>query len=265
VPPNSTRILKQWGLLEHMDSLSDRPVGFVFRSYRDGKFLSSVDLAACSEGRYDHPYLHTHRADYHDVLVEEVRRLGGKVQLNSEVIGIDFAKPAIHIKGLPDITPDLIIGADGVKSVSREHLLERADPPRTSGDMAYRCIVRTEKIKHNPGLEELLQSHNLHYWIGPEQHVVCYRLRAGNLFNIVIACTDDLPETANMAAADIQELRDRVNGWDPKLKALIDLAEDGGKGRLMRVDEMETWTHPLGKFALLGDACHATLPYLYVI
>lgn len=244
--------------------MSDRPEGFVFRSYRDGKVLSSVDLPTCSEGRYDHPYLHTHRADYHEVLVDEVRRLGGKVQLNSEVTGIDFAKPTIHIKGLPDVAPDLIIGADGVKSISRESLLQHADPPSASGDMAYRCIIRAEKVKQKHGLEELLQSHDLHYWIGPGQHVVCYRLRAGNMFNIVIACTDDLPETINMATASIQELRDRVNGWDPKLQSLIDLAEDGGKGRLMRVDEMETWIHPLGKFALLGDACHATLPYLYV-
>ena len=26
--------------------------------------------------------------------------------------------------------------------------------------------------------------------------------------------------------------------------------------------EMDSWVHPAGKFVLLGDACHATLPYL---
>ncbi|KAF2095114.1 FAD/NAD(P)-binding domain-containing protein [Rhizodiscina lignyota] len=262
IPPNSTRILKQWGILENVESLSDRPEEFIFRSYRDGKVLSSVNLPALSEGKYGQPYLHIHRADYHEVLVQELYCLGGKVQLNSEVTGIDFNEPAIHIKGLPDVFPDIIIGADGLKSKCRDSLLGRSNPPVISGDMAYRCIIKAEKMKQNPILADLVQSHDLHYWIGPGQHIVCYKLRAGDLFNIVIACTDTLPETTDMSPADINELRARVTGWDPKLQALLELAEQGGVGRLMRVDEMETWIHSSGKFALLGDACHSTLPYI---
>jgi salicylate hydroxylase len=256
--------LKRWGLLESVESLSDRPEKFAFRSYRDGKTLASVDLRLCSDDKYDHPYLHIHRADYHQVLVEEVRRLGGVVQLNSEVIGIDFAKPAIHIKGLPDIFPDFIIGADGLKSICRTFLLGHSDPPLFSGDMAYRCTIRADKMKESSGLEDILRSSDIHYWIGPQQHIVCYKLREGDLFNIVIACTSNLSESTNIASVGVQELLDRVEGWDPKLFTLLSMAEGGSKGHLMYVEEMETWIQPSGKFILLGDACHATLPYLYV-
>jgi salicylate hydroxylase len=188
--------------------------------------------------------------------------LGGKVQLNSKVTGIDFEKPAIHIKGLPDIIPDLILAADGVKSVSREAFIGRPDPPYASGDMAYRCVITGERVTDHPDLAEMLQSRDLHYWIGPGQHIVCYKLRAGDLFNIVIATTDTLHETVHMAPATAEELRERVKGWDPNLQLLIGMAEDGSKGRLMRVNDMESWVHPSGKFAMIGDACHATLPYL---
>ncbi len=262
VPPNTTRILKRWGVLEQLIKVSDRPKESVLRSYRDGRILSSLDLQKCSEELYDHPYLHVHRADYHTVLAEEFRRLGGSIATNSEVTSVNFNDSTVQIKGGPDIKADLIIGADGVKSISRELLLGRADPPRFSGDMAYRLVIREKDIRKHPNLVDLVNSGRINNWIGPDQHVMGYKLRDGDLFNVVIACTDTLPETTNMALAGAQELRDRVMGWDPDLEALVALAYEGSKGRLMRVDEMESWVHPLGRFVLLGDSCHATLPYL---
>lgn len=245
-----------------MQALSDQPGHFHFRSYRDGAILRSVNLADSSEGLYNHPYLHVHRADYHEVLVREFRRLGGNVQLNSEVIGIDMVTPTIHIKGQPDVLPDLIVAADGVKSFARQALLGRVDSPCPSGDMSLRCVITGEAMAGHPDLGDMLDSHDLHYWIGPEQHVVGYKLRGGDLFNIVIATTDTLPDTVDMSPTQAGELLERVKGWDPKLQALVGLAEKGSKGRLMRVNEMESWIHPSSKFVLLGDACHATMPYL---
>ncbi|KIX10233.1 uncharacterized protein Z518_01314 [Rhinocladiella mackenziei CBS 650.93] len=262
VPPNTTRILHRWSILDNLTSLSDRPRNSILRSYRDGNILSSLDLRKCSETLYGHPYLHVHRADYHNVLIEEFRRLGGSVKTNSEVIGIDFVKPMIQIRGQHDVYADLVIGADGVKSTTRELFLGHSDPPRFSGDMAYRCVVREEDIRQHPHLVGFLESTSINCWVGPGQHVMMYKMREGDLLNIVIACTDILPESTNMASADVQELSDAVKGWDSNLAELVALASRGTKGRLMRVDEMESWIHPSGKFALLGDACHATIPYL---
>ena len=262
MPPNATRILNRWGVLNSLISLSDKPRESVLRSYRDGKILSSIDLQKCSESSYGYPYLHAHRADYHNVLIEEIHRLGGTVATDSEVIGIDFDNSTIQIKGRPDVKADLIIGADGVKSITRELLLGHSDPPHLSGDMAYRCVVREEDIRKHGHLTALLESSRINCWIGPGQHVMAYRMRSGNLLNIVIARTDNLPDGTNMASADVQELRAAVRGWDPMLEGVVHLAAGGTKGRLMKVDELENWVHPSGKFALLGDSCHATLPYL---
>jgi len=42
------------------------------------------------------------------------------------------------------------------------------------------------------------------------------------------------------------------------------LVEETSKWRLQNSEEMDIWCAREGTFALLGDACHATLPYLYV-
>ncbi len=215
-----------------------------------------------AEQRYGNPYLHVHRADYHKILVKEAERLGVIIDLASSVTGIDFEKGTVHRSNKPDFQADLILGADGLKSVCRETLLGRPDPPRLTGDLAYRIVIKAKDMLARPELRCLIERPAINYWMGPNGHVVCYLLQGGGLYNIVLICPDNLPEMTNTAKADLQEMRDFFRNWDPRLKALLELVQESTKWRLLDSVEMERWSHPSGKFALLGDACHATLPYL---
>lgn len=262
IPPNSSRILKHYGLLNKIESVSVRPRDFIIRSYRDGTILSKQNMVPYAELRYGVPYLHIHRADYHRILVAESERLGVKLQLGSTVSKIDFETATIKIRDRPDFHADLILGADGLKSICRESLLGHVDPPHLTGDLAYRIVIKAEDMKKHPDLRELAEKPAINYWMGPNGHVVCYLLQGGGLYNIVLICPDNLPEMINTVKADLQEMRDFFAGWDPKLKTLLGLVQETTKWRLLNSEEMESWSHPSGKFALLGDACHATLPYL---
>ena len=135
------------GVLPKIESLSVRPHDFVLRSYKDGQVLSTQNTLPYTLNRYSAPYLHIHRADYHHVLVDEARGLGVNIKLNSHVTGVDFSKPAVKFgDGQEDFEADLVIGADGLKSVTRETLLARKDPPRLTGDLAYRIIVKASDL-----------------------------------------------------------------------------------------------------------------------
>ncbi|CAF9926534.1 MAG: hypothetical protein ALECFALPRED_003465 [Alectoria fallacina] len=262
IPPNSSRILKSYGLLDKIEVVSVRPSDFIIRSYRDGAILSKQNMVPYAEKRYGVPYLHIHRADYHRILVAEAERLGVKLQLGSTVTKIDFDTASVQIRDKPDFHADLILGADGLKSICRESLLGHVDPPRLTGDLAYRIVIKAEDMKMHPNLRELAEKPAINYWMGPYGHVVCYLLQGGGLYNIVLICPDNLPEMMNTIKADLQEMREFFAGWDPKLKMLLGLVQETTKWRLLNSEEMESWSHPSGKFALLGDACHATLPYL---
>ncbi|KAL6244664.1 hypothetical protein RBB50_008192 [Rhinocladiella similis] len=263
IPPNTTKILASWGILPAIENVSVRPNNVVMRSYRDGKILSSQPLIPLCEDVYGYPYLHIHRADYHKILVDEARRLGVDIQLDSCVTGVDFEQPAVHIKNRSQpFACDLVIGADGLKSACREALLGRSDPPYLTGDLAYRITVPAEAMKAHPLLADLVAVPNINMWLGPDSHVVCYLLKGGNLYNIVIASPDNLPEFVSQQKADLEEMHALFRDWDPKLRALLDLCKGTAKWRLQNSREMRTWSHPSGRFTLLGDACHATLPYL---
>ena len=239
-----------------------RPSDFILRSYHDGRVLSKQNMVPYAIERYGVPYLHIHRADYHRILVEEAKRLGVHLRLGCSVTGIDFQEPLIHLKENPDFRADLILGADGLKSICREALLGKADPPQLTGDLAYRIIVKAEDMRKNPLLRDLAEKPAINYWMGPNAHAVCYLLQGGGLYNIVLICPDNLPDLVNTAKADLQEMREFFQKWDPKLQALLGLVQETSKWRLQNSEEMENWSHHSGKFALLGDACHATLPYL---
>ncbi|KAI9815138.1 MAG: hypothetical protein M1827_002981 [Pycnora praestabilis] len=262
IPPNSSRILKRWGLLEKIESYSVRPRDFILRSYRDGKVLSKQNMVPFAEEVYGVPYLHIHRADYHKTLVEAAEEAGVVMRLGSTVTKIDFEKPSVHLKDAGEFNADIILGADGLKSICREALVGHPDPPHFTGDLAYRIIVKAEDMKKHADLVDLAEKPAINYWMGPDGHAVCYLLKGGGLYNIVLICPDNLPEMVNTAKADLQEMRDFFDKWDPRLKTLLSIVQETSKWRLQNSEEMHSWSHPSGKFALLGDACHATLPYL---
>lgn len=216
------------------------------------------------EERYAAPYLHIHRADYHKILVAEAEQLGVRILLGSAVSKIDLERPLVYLDGKPEFRADVLIGADGLKSKCREAMLGYPDPPRFTGNLAYRIIVKVEDMQSYPDLRELAAEPAIQYWMGPEAHAICYFLQGGRLCNLVLVCPDDLPDMVNTAKADVQEMREFFRAWDPKLQQLLGLVQEASKWRLQNSEELESWSHSNGKFVLLGDACHATLPYLYV-
>ncbi|TKA61854.1 hypothetical protein B0A49_11351 [Cryomyces minteri] len=262
IPPNSSRILKRWGLLPKVEEVSVRPREFVLRSYRDGAVLSKQNMVPYAVEKYGVPYLHVHRADYHKILVDEAQRSGVQIQLGSTVTSIDFEKPSVFIRDKPEFEVDIVIGADGLKSRCREKLLGKPDPPKLTGDLAYRIVVSREDMLKHENLVDLAENPAINYWMGPEAHAVCYLLKGGGLYNIVLICPDNLPEMVNTAKADVREMNEFFAKWDPRLRTLLSIVKETSKWRLQNSEEMKTWSHPSGKFALMGDACHATLPYL---
>jgi salicylate hydroxylase len=151
---------------------------------------------------------------------------------------------------------DLLIGADGVKSAIREQIVG-VDRAAYTGDAAWRLTVPTDQLPPD------LMGHVMSVWMGPGRHAVCYYLRGGALLNFVgLVETDEVSEESWTAKFPWEKLKSDFAGWHEDIQAVIDKADRAMCFRwsLFYRPPVRGWS--TGRVTMLGDAVHATLPYL---
>lgn len=80
---------------------------------------------------------------------------------------------------------------------------------------------------------------------------------------MVLLVPDDMPAGATTLAGNVREMRALYCAWDPLIPKLLALCTHVSKWRLtIRPQPKPSWSNPEACFTLLGDAAHATLPYL---
>ncbi|KAH6638404.1 hypothetical protein C7974DRAFT_160160 [Boeremia exigua] len=265
--PNSTRVLVSWGLEEALSKLATSPRLCNMIGWK-GKKISYMDFHEY-EAHCGTPFWDFHRANLHMALLERAVELGAKLMTNSRVVDIEYESSEDTTKAIAvcenaqRYKADLVVGADGINSATRELLLGHPDPPLLTGDLAYRLLLDTEQMMKDPDLRHFVEDPQVNYWIGPDAHAVNYVLRGGKLFNMVLLVPDDMPAGANTLAGNVEEMRALYADWDPQIPKLLALCKDVYKWRLMIRPGLDpTWSHPSAALTILGDAAHATLPYL---
>ena len=137
VSANGTKQLKRWGLGDKLLQHATTPDVTNLRRWENGKLLAQVDMYAYGR-KYKAPFWDFHRANLHQVLLEKTLELGGEVLVKKVVKSIDFQAPSVFCEDGTIYHADLIIGADGINAKSRDLLAGRNEPPRETGDLAYR-------------------------------------------------------------------------------------------------------------------------------
>lgn len=211
-------------------------------------------------------YWDFHRASLHQCLLDRAIELGAAVQCNSRVVDVricrDGERALVVLESGREIEADLVVGADGINSKLREVMLRREDPAIPTGDLAYRLLLSTSEMMKDPELASLVTDPQVNYWLGPDMHAVNYVLKGGKLFNMVLLVPDDMPAGASTLEGNVEEMRALFKDWDPRIPKLLSMCESVYKWRLCIRPGMDNWSHASGAFTLLGDAVHATLPYL---
>jgi salicylate hydroxylase len=265
MPPNSTRILKHWGLYEDLLAHATAPQDIQFRSYRNGELLSVTKLLPEMQALYDAPHLVLHRGDLLALLVREARRLNVDLNTDCAAADVDFAACTVRTVSGRIFTGDVLIGADGEKSIVRNTLLGRDTSPEPTGRLVYRLTVRSDAMVADPCTRQLIDPPRITCWMGPDTHILCYNLDSKGSCNVAFTTSDDNPTLQRPPGpqpAPIDELRRMFATWDEPLRRMLDLAESAVYWPHLRSRDNDIWTHPCGSFILVGDAAHAMLPHL---
>ncbi|KAJ5807841.1 hypothetical protein N7474_009110 [Penicillium riverlandense] len=262
IPPNSSRLLLRWGVdLERMKKSTSQKYHFI--RWKDGSTIFDLPFNNIVE-THGAPYWLVHRADLHAALLDATQKAGVNVLTKKRVVSYDFDAPMATTVDGEVFKADLIVGADGIKSVCRPLLTGRPDVPRDTGDIAYRILIPSEKLLADPDLAHLILDPCTTSWCGPDAHLVGYPIRNGEMYNIVV-CATSYNETTDevwVVKGDNSDLCNRFASWEPKVRKLCALTGDFMKWRLCDLPNLTRWTHPSGKAVLLGDSCHPMLPYL---
>ncbi|GLI76939.1 hypothetical protein PoHVEF18_005221 [Penicillium ochrochloron] len=261
IPSNSTRLLSRLGLDPYLGKYVTEPETISFRRWKSGAVIGLTKLIPNFRETFGAPYYVIHRANFHTALHERALDLGVSVKLAARVVKYDSQAGSITLADGTSASADLIVAADGVKSIARREV-DGSDGPsfERTGFAAYRATVDVAKMKADPEISWLLDRPNLNIWIGNQRHVMTYTIGAGKSFNMVLSHPDNTdPLTWDQSTA-LGDMKREFQGWDSRLEKIISMIETTIKWPLVSGTPLSRWT--TGHLVILGDAAHAMLPYM---
>jgi 2-polyprenyl-6-methoxyphenol hydroxylase-like FAD-dependent oxidoreductase len=235
---NALRALDALGLGE---SVRGRAVLQGQAGIRDaaGRWLSRADSAEV-ERRYG-PTAMIHRADLLAVLRAAVPDQA--LHPGTTVTGVRPDGTVVLSGG--ESRADLVVGADGVHSVTRRSVWPDAPAPRYAGYTSWRVVTLPVPVEE--ASESWGRGERFGYAPLPDGRVYCY-------------ATANAPEGA--LDGGLAGLRRRFGGWHDPIPALLDAADPSAVLHHDLYELPPLTTYASGRVVLAGDAAHAMTPNL---
>ena len=149
---------------------------------------------------------------------------------------------------------DVLVGADGIHSVVRSEVFGPGKP-RFTGCTAYRGLVPAGRL-HDLALEATAQ-----VWMGPGRHFVHYFVRNRRLVNFVAIIEQDTWTRESWTdRGDLTDALAAFEGWHLHVRAILGAVDETFIWALFDHAPLKRWS--AGRVTLLGDACHAMLPFM---
>jgi salicylate hydroxylase len=252
--PNSVRCLDGLGVGEAVRAGAFRPHYRLSRKWDSGELLLRVDTNDL-ERKYGIPPLAAHRADLLAALERAVPV--DCCHLGKRLTAVRQDEDGV-VASFGDGTSeqfDALVGADGIHSAVFKAQFTGAQP-RFTGIVAYRATVQAERLRQ-------YEVDSFTKWWGPsaDHELVTFPMADGEEFFIFASRAEpDWKQESWSARGDVQSLRSSFSGYHREARDALAECSDVLATALYERDPLPTWSN--SRVTLLGDACHAMLPFM---
>jgi 6-hydroxynicotinate 3-monooxygenase len=251
---NAMKAFRRLGIEESLVETGIKPKSYVSRAWNTGETMYEIFFDAASEAKYGGPYINIHRGDLHGVLEKVVTP--NTIVFNHRLVGLDETGDAVILafdNGFR-VEADIVIGADGIRSKVREHLLG-SEPPRFAGAVAQRAIFPTARLRG-------LAIPDCTKWWGPDRHALPYFMtnRRDEIYVIGVLPSQAWDSDASSLPSSRNEMLEAFSGFHDDLRKVLEVAEDVSLWPIYDRERNDQWSS--GRIVLIGDACHPMRPYM---
>jgi len=237
--------------------------------------LSRVPMPNIEE-LYGYPHCAGHRSSLAGGIYEACKKESSiKFYLATPLIEVTSFTPEPTFRVQPrgaepyTVRADVLLACDGIKSLTRTAVLAAANAVGEEAETeqaAYRIMLKREDMEGDPDLKALIDSDYVVRWIGEKRHIIAYPVADKTIYNLSTTQPDknfaSAPSATYTTRGDKSVMLDVFGDFCPLVQKMLNLVPEGEvcEWRLRMHKQLPTWTH--GSVALLGDACHPTLPHL---
>ncbi len=212
-----------------------------------GRDLAVTDVAEHRQ-RYGEPTIALHRGDLQEALLAALPADAVRLGMSCDGVVPEGDGVSVHFAGGAGERADMVVGADGIRSVVRPYVLP-AVALRYAGYTAWRGVVASPDLV-TAGLTSESWGRGSRFGIVPI-----------NSREIYWFATANTPAGGSQSPTERKEfLRQRFAGWHDPVMRLIEAtpAEQILHNDIYDFPPQSCWSQ--GRVVLLGDAAHATTP-----
>jgi 2-polyprenyl-6-methoxyphenol hydroxylase-like FAD-dependent oxidoreductase len=194
------------------------------------------------------------RPALHKILSDKTMESGARVRLGTKVARITprGAEVEAFFNDETSGTYDLLVGADGFSSSTREQILETRTKPVFTGQAVYRLVA-----ERPPGVDRT------HFFMGADCKVGFSPVSATHMYMFLLQRAPDNPWLApEVQPQKLYEAMAGFGGYVPQIRDTVRTTN----AHTVNYRPLEAALQPApwfkGPMVLIGDAAHATTPHL---
>jgi 2-polyprenyl-6-methoxyphenol hydroxylase-like FAD-dependent oxidoreductase len=259
IAPNGMHVLAELGLASEMIRRGSIAESFEFVS-QSGRRLGSINRNM--QARFGQPAVNMCRASLNEVLIDKAWCSNVELHFEKRLLSIEDRADqpiVVHFTDGTSAEGDFVIGADGVHSAVRQHVIPGGPRPFDTGLIGFGGFVPRSLIAGTSIGQRVETTFGQSGFFGygfcssePDAGVMWWSTQPSH-------GVDAATFRAMDQAALRQHLREFHAGWHDPIPAIIDAAENIVVTDTLDVATLPTWSRK--RTLLIGDAAHATSPH----